>query len=58
MCILLCSDHISIKLEKMLKEEEGERRRGKKKPGEACLIEKGQDEEKVLKMHKRGSESR
>ena len=28
MCILLCSDHISIKLEKMLKEEEGERRRG------------------------------
>ena len=39
------------------------------KLGEACLIEKGQDEEKgfffffffwkrVLKMHKRGSESR
>ena len=28
MCILLCSDHSSIKLEKMLKEEEGERRRG------------------------------
>lgn len=31
MCILLCSDHISIKLEKMLKEEEGERRRGGEK---------------------------